>query len=385
MKNNVYFAQSILKRIQMKIIERHYRCKGESNLDVLNALYSTEEQWKVRADQLRTGILKGALLWPLPQKTPLHAHIGSVRTYSDYEVQNVYFESVPGFFVTGTLYSPIGKQDQKIPGILLPHGHFPLGRFSEDWQHLGASFARMGVVALTYDMVGWEKSDSTQIKHNSPHCLTFQLWNSIRCVDFLLSLPNIDPTRIAVTGASGGATQSFLLSAVDDRIVLSIPTVMVSSRFYGGCVCESGLPIHKQTTPGTNNAEIAALTAPRPQLLIAIGKDWSRFTPIREYPFIKRIYRFFGREANIEYEYFAKETHNYGPSKRQAAYRFLAKHFHLAPYDSDLESNPFDESPNIVESKEIMQIFTPENPRPATTLNSDEAILAEIQKWQKGS
>ena len=142
-----------------------------------------------------------------------------------------------------------------------------------------ATLARMGAVVFSYSMVGY--NDSTQVPHHTPHAFTLQLWNSIRAVDFVSSLERVDAKRIAVTGASGGGTQTFMLAAVDPRMAVSCPVVMVSSDFYGGCVCESGLPVHRGAGYATNNAEIAALASPRPLLVISDGKDWTKDVPTR--------------------------------------------------------------------------------------------------------
>ena len=344
---------------------------------------ATLEQWQARARRVREGILKGAGLLPPPPKGALNPIVRNRREYPGYDVENIAFESLPGFFVTGNLYLPKSGRPP-FPAVLCPHGHFTYpgggGRFRPDMQIRCATLARMGAVVLSYDMVGW--GESTQTTHAHPRVLALQLWNSIRCLDYLQSRGDIDMNHIGVTGASGGGTQSFLLAAVDERVAVSVPVVMVSAHFFGGCDCESGMPIHRSSSHVTNNADIAALAAPRPQLLISCGEDWTKNTPEVEYPYIQNIYRLYGAADKVGNVHLAAEGHDYGPSKRAAAYKFLAKHLGL---DLGLVSREtgfegIDESGAIIERPEMLKVFDDRTPRPPCALQTDEAITAALTK-----
>ncbi len=288
--------------------------------------YQAKDQWQAYAEDVRRGILAGMRLERRPPACELKPIRHSKKQRDGYSVENVAFESLPGYWVTGNLYLP---EDAERPtaGILCPHGHGPEGRLNEHAQARCASLARMGAVVFAWDMVGY--NESKPVPHRHSETLRLQTHNSMRCVDFLLSLGMVDEDRIGVTGESGGGTQTFLLTALDPRIDVSAPVVMVSAHFFGGCICESGLPIHQGPEHQTNNVEIAALAAPKPLLLVSVGGDWTHNVPKVEYPHVKRIYEFFDADDKVENAHFADEQHDYGPSKRKAVYPFMAKHLGL--------------------------------------------------------
>jgi uncharacterized protein len=329
--------------------------------------YSTAEQWRERATKIRDQILRETGLDPLPPRSPLNTIIKDRRVYDGYTVESVAFESLPGFLVYGSLYRPLrdekgDNQSELQAGILCPHGHSSgpdKGRTKPDTQNLCATLARMGATAFSYDMVGYGDSEAMGWTHDHPQVLTLQTWSSIRAIDFLESLGNIDPDRIAVSGASGGGTQSFLLTAVDDRIDVSVPVVMVSAHFFGGCGCESGMPIHFTPNLETNNVEIAAACAPRPMLLVSVGGDWTKNTPEVEFPYIQNVYGLFGKRELVENVHLANEGHGYENPKRQAVYPFLVKHLNLnASAAFDAATGQFDESANTIEPVETMRVFS---------------------------
>lgn len=340
-------------------------------------LYNDKAAWEERAKLLRAGVKKGMQLENLPAPCDLKVVRYGKREMDGYTVENVAFESLPGFWVTGNLYLPT-EIEGKIPGILNPHGHGGDARVKEYMQKRCAMQARMGAAAFCYDMVGY--TESTQCEHRRFQVQRLQTYNSIRALDFLESLGFVDGTRLAVTGESGGGTQSFLLTAVDERIDVAVPVVQVSAHFFGGCECESAMPIHKTADYETNNVEIAALAAPKPMMLISDGGDWTVNTPEVEFPHIKRIYSFFDASDKVENAHFPTEGHDYGPNKRAAAYRFLAKHLFLSLDAIENAEGEIDESTVKVLPEDELRVFTAEHPRPDYAVKNCDEVLGLLNK-----
>jgi dienelactone hydrolase len=295
--------------------------------------YQSRQQWAERKEHLRKQILNAAGLLPMPTKTPLHPTFLKHNQYDGYSIDVVLIETLPGYFLGGNLYRPTGTK-APAPAVLVPHGHWKGGRLENQPSYsvpaLGINLARQGYVVFAYDMVGF--NDTRQIPHSFDgwaedlwgfHPMGLQLWNSIRALDFLETLRDVDSKRIAVTGASGGATQTFLLTAVDDRVKYAAPVNMVSAYMQGGDPCEEAPGLR----PGTFNVEFAAMAAPRPMLVVSSTRDWTRHTPLEEFPAIRRIYALLGSPGAVENVHIDAE-HNYNRQSREAVYSFLAKYMH---------------------------------------------------------
>ena len=343
--------------------------------------FDSLEDWEAYAAKLRKRILISCGLLPLPERTSLNAQITDRVEHEDYSVEKVRFEARPGFLVTGNLYRPVGKGP--FPGVVCPHGHWERGRIEsgERGSVPGRciTLARMGIVAFSYDMIGY--NDSLQFKHNwggdleklwGIHPFAMQLWSSIRAVDFIEGLPDVDPERIGCTGASGGGTQTFALMAIDPRIKVAAPVNMISCSMQGGCLCENA-PILRL---GNSNMEIGALMAPRPLLMVSATGDWTRETPRVEFPAIRSIYKLYGAEDKIE-SVQVDANHNYNQSSREAMYRFFGKWL----LGDDAKWAAYSEPAFTVESDEALRVF-PDGKLPEGLPISDQ-IIAEIIKQDR--
>ena len=336
----------------------------------------SKAEWTEKAAALRQQIRVANGLVPTHEPTPLNVEIFGRIEREDYSVEKVHFEPFPGFFTTGNLYRPLGKPGP-FPGIVSPHGHWTRGRLEsiERGSIPGRciNFAKQGYVIFAYDMLGYNDSGK-QIDHRyggareglwGLSAMGLQLQNSLRSIDFLESLPDVDSERIGCTGASGGGTQTFILTAVDERIKVSAPVNMISATMQGGCLCENAPNLRLDVS----NIEIGALMAPRPLLLVSATGDWTVKTPTVEYPAIRSIYAHFNAEDKVHQIQIDAE-HNYNQESREAVYAWFAKWFLGAE-----DSSAFKEVPFQVESDEALLVFS-EREMPAHALKQDAFLPA---------
>jgi hypothetical protein len=286
----------------------------------------TAEAWRDRAGHLREQMLVTLGLWPMFPRTPLNPQIYGKLRRDGYTIEKVVLETFPGFTLSGNLYRP-AESTGKIPGLLCPHGHWEDGRVNPEVQQRCIRWAKLGCAVFMYDMVGYNDSKpfthtflNDRLRHWGLSLPTLQTWNSIRALDWLTSLPDVDVARIGCTGESGGGTQTFLLTALDDRIKVSAPVVMVSDTFQGGCVCENAAGLRH----GTDNVEFAAMCAPRPLYMVGATGDWTKLTMERAYPAIRGVYALVGSTDRVGAQVF-NFPHNYNQTTRNAVYAAMGR------------------------------------------------------------
>jgi dienelactone hydrolase len=359
----------------------------------------TKEAWEARRKQLREQLLVATGLWPMPEKTPLNAVIHGKIERDGYSIEKVYFASMPGHYVSGNLYRPVSQLDdskpRKYPGVLFAHGHWTNGRLHDAgekaakasvdakgepdmdrgryfMQAIPATLAKLGFVVFQYDMVG--VADSTAIPHPTGKALLLpeaeaelrlqsimglQTWNSVRSLDFLVSLPEVDSKRLGMTGASGGGTQTFMLAAIDERLSAAFPAVMVSTGMQGGCVCENCSLLRV----GTGNVEIAGLFAPKPMACSA-ANDWTKELMTKGYPELQQLYELYGAKDKVRVRAWLEYGHQYNVHSRQMMYSWFLKH--LQGKDEEVTEPAY--KPVVPTSD--LSVYDEKHPRPKDEMNA---------------
>lgn len=375
---------------------------------------ATPEAWEARAAEVRRQILVACGLWPMPSRPPLKAIVHGLVDRDDFTVERVILESSPGLYCTGSLFRPKGFEGPR-PAILCPHGHWANGRFYDHGaevlkqqldkggeksavtgrfplQSRCVQLARMGCVVFHYDMLGVADSApindmahrfntqrpdmsapehwglySAQAELRLLNPFGLQTWNSIRALDFVLGLPGIDAKRIGCTGASGGGTQTFILTAIDQRVAAEFPAVMVSTAMQGGCTCENATYLRVNT----GNIEFAALASPRP-IGMTGANDWTREIETKGLPELKQHYTMLGIPDRVEAKYYDFE-HNYNVVSRTMMYEFFNKHFNLGA------TGPIQEKDFQPLTKDELTVWNAEHPKPAMDVDHEIAFLKALE------
>lgn len=362
---------NILKPLELKVkkekqkqyklsVYEYYRWpveEGWAELDRIASRYKNITQWEDRKKILVPCLKDAVELSVLPAKPAHQPIITAKRNYNGYTVENIAIEILPGVWINGSLYKP-AKYEGKIPVILNPDGHWEKQRYRADCQYRCAALAKMGAMAFSYDLFAWGES---QLQfpledHRRSLSMAIQALGSIRILDHLLSLNDADTTRVAITGGSGAGSHTVLMTAIDDRIKFSAPVVAISSYFYGGCPCESGMNIHA-CGDRTDNVEIAAIAAPRPQLLVSDGGDWTDRMPEHDLAYLKKTYGWYGKQADVMNVHLSIEKHDFGINKRKAVYEFMAKYLQLDHHAIENAAGELDESSITVEPETSLYVF----------------------------
>ena len=246
---------------------------------------ATLSEHRARRSEVIRRLKLAAGLEPMVEFSKKEPQVTHRRIYEGVAIYDVEIETLPGLRLTGNLFMP-EKFEGKIPAILCPHGHWESGRVAHTYSG-GVSmrcfeFARMGCLVFAYDMVGYNENNdivhylSYEDRRTSDlygvSTFGMQTANSMRAVDFIYSLPETDRNRIICTGASGGASQTWFIAALDKRIKAVVPVCMLSSHFQGGCCCEEG-PLLRIN--GLTSFDIVASLAPMPILLPCVTGDWT--------------------------------------------------------------------------------------------------------------
>lgn len=359
--------------------------EGWAELDRIATQYKTVAEWEKRKEGLKSCMLEALQLSHLPLSPGTKPVVTPKRIFNGYSVENIAIEIMPGLWINGSLYKPL-KYKGKIPVILNPDGHWEKQRYRADCQYRCAAFAKMGAMAFSYDLFAWGES-LLQFKaedHRRSLAMTIQALGGIRILDYLLSLKEADTTRVGITGGSGGGSHTVLMTALDNRIKVSAPVVSLSSYFYGGCPCESGMDIHG-CMGRTNNVEIAAMAAPRPQLVISDGGDWTDHMPEHDFPYLQKMYDWYGKKEQITNVHLPQDKHDFGISKRTPVYQFMAKHLGLNLRTIQDSTGKIDESSITIEPEQALYVFGDKGEKlPAHAIRGFEELekvfAAEIEK-----
>ena len=297
-------------------------------------------EWRRRRPEVERAFRKAIGLESLPERTPLHARTLARHDFGDYTIENLIFESRPGFPVTANLYRPKAPAKGKRPAVLCPIGHYLLpGKAYPEIQARCIKLARMGFVVLVYDAIGHgERMVPGNIHHEAGYALLplgetvagWMVWDSMRGIDYLLSLAEVDPARIGVTGNSGGGLNTLFTAALAPRV--SAATVAGYTFEFNNWLKYAGAHCTCTQLPGLFRAmewfEIAGLIAPRPLLMLQGARD--NLFPIsgarRAGHAAEALYGLLGKPDRARFGEVPGEPHAYSRPYRERMYGWMARH-----------------------------------------------------------
>jgi dienelactone hydrolase len=333
------------------------------------ATLQTKDDWQKR--QLLVKEKLAVLFGPIPEKTPLNPRISGTLKKDGYRVEKLVFESMPGFYVAGCVFIPEGLTG-KAPAILNVIGHNQEAFRAELYQLVYLNLVKKGFIVLAIDPIGqgeavqfydedigFSRAGYSVVEHCYAGNLTFLsgislaryfAWDGIRAIDYLISRPDVDPERIGVTGFSGGGTVTTYVSALDERVKVSVPCSWSTySRRQietkGAQDAEANL-VHglKQ---GISVEDLLAVRAPKPTLMTFTSRDqYLSIQGARDaYNEVHRIYKAYDKEENlqlVEDDY----KHWLTPKIRNAIYSFFMEHL-------GVKGDPVEEHVEMIPSEEL--------------------------------
>ncbi len=302
---------------------------------------TTKEEWEAKRPRLKREYFEMLGLWPLPERTPLHATVTGTVERGDVVIEKLHYQSRPGLYVTGNLYRP-KKPAGRLPAVLYVCGHSGRGRDGNKtaFQDHGMWFASNGYVCLILDTL---QLGEIAGKHHGTYNLGrwwwqargytpagVECWNGVRGLDYLVSRRDVDPQRLGVTGISGGGAATFWIAAADERVRCAVPVSgmsdledYVSNKVINGH-CDCMFLINTYQWHWTT---IAALVAPRP--LLFANSDRDPIFPMdgnrRIIARLRKLYAMYGKPELVD-EYVSKGGHDDRPDLRVAAFRWMNRH-----------------------------------------------------------
>lgn len=299
-------------------------------------------EWEEMRKELTAELKFSSSIDLLKHDAPLNAEISPAGEYDGFVIEKVVIQTLPGFYLAGNLYRP-KDTTKKYPAVLQPHGHWDNGRLETVDRAMiptrCANFALRGMVAFIYDMIGY--NDTDQINHwgfdpeyekYNYSRFSLQLNNSVKAIDFVSSLPYVDAERIGCTGCSGGGTQTYFITALDERVKAAAPINMSSAYMQGGCRCENTAFLRTEHC----NVDYTMMAAPRPLFMAACDGDWTLHSEEVEFPAIRKVYSFYGAENNFE-TFYRTAPHCYEQVTRERAYKFFCRAFGIDdPFDGEI-------------------------------------------------